>query len=113
MKIAFTTKGTELNSQIDPRFGRSDFFIIYNTENKEFISIDNREVEQEAHGAGPKTAQKIIEHDVDVVITGNGPGNNAVSVLKIAEIDVYIGAAEMSVEEAYDAFINNNLSKMA
>ncbi len=113
MKIAFTTKGTDLNSQIDPRFGRSDFFIIYNTENKEFISIDNREIEQEAHGAGPKTAQKIIEHDVDVVITGNGPGNNAVSVLKIAEIDVYIGAAEMSVEEAYDAFISNNLSKMA
>jgi len=61
MKIAFTTKGTEWDSPMDPRFGRTDYFLIYNEENDELTSIDNTDVAEIAHGAGPRTVQKLFE----------------------------------------------------
>jgi predicted Fe-Mo cluster-binding NifX family protein len=109
MKIAFTTKGTDWDSEIDPRFGRSEFFLFYNEEKDEFTYFDNRAIEKEAHGAGPRSAQKLSELDPDVLITGNGPGDNAVTVLEKASIKIYLGAGDMSVREAYDAFKNNTL----
>ncbi|MBW2001843.1 MAG: NifB/NifX family molybdenum-iron cluster-binding protein, partial [Deltaproteobacteria bacterium] len=32
MKIAVSSTGTDLNSEIDPRFGRCAYFIIVNTD---------------------------------------------------------------------------------
>ena len=36
MKIAFTAKGTDWDSMIDPRFGRTEFILIYDDEKDEF-----------------------------------------------------------------------------
>jgi predicted Fe-Mo cluster-binding NifX family protein len=111
MNIVFTTKGTEWDSAIDPRFGRTDFFLIYDDEKDELSHFDNRAIEDEAHGAGPKTAQKLFELGADVLITGNGPGGNAASVLEKAGTKIFIGAGQMKVKEAYEAFKNNSLNK--
>lgn len=110
MKIAFTTKGTDWNSMMDPRFGRTEFILIYNEEKDEFTSFDNREIEGEAHGAGPKTAQKLFELNPDVLITGNGPGGNAATVLEKAGVKIYIGTGETTVKEAYNKYKNNKLT---
>ncbi len=109
MKIAFTAKGTEWESEMDPRFGRTEFILVYNDEKDEFTSFDNREIENEAHGAGPKTSQKLFEMGPEILITGNGPGGNAATVLEKAGIKIYIGAGQMSVKEAYEAYKNKNL----
>lgn len=109
MKIAFTTKGENWNSQIDPRFGRTEFILIYDDQTKELLSVDNREIQNEAHGAGPKTSQKIFNLAPDVLITGNGPGGNAATVLEKANIKIFIGAGDMTVKEAFDAYNENNL----
>ncbi|MCD4683678.1 MAG: NifB/NifX family molybdenum-iron cluster-binding protein, partial [Bacteroidales bacterium] len=82
MKIAFTTKGTEWDSAMDPRFGRTEYFLIYDEEKEELIHIDNRDSANDAHGAGPKTAQKLFKFNPNVLITGNGPGGNAAAVLE-------------------------------
>lgn len=111
MNIAFTTKGNTWNSKMDPRFGRTDYFIILNEESNELKVIDNSEVAQEAHGAGPRTAQKLFEAKAKILITGNGPGGNAQTVLEKANIDIYVGAGEMTVIEAYEAYKNNELKK--
>ena len=111
MKIAFTTKGTEWDSQMDPRFGRAEWIVVYDETNDKFSTIDNSDVAGEAHGAGPRTAQRLFELEPDVLITGNGPGGNAGTVLKEAGIVSYIGAGEMTVKEAFDAFKNNELKK--
>ena len=34
MKIAFTAKGTDWDAEIDPRFGRTQYIIIYDDEKK-------------------------------------------------------------------------------
>ena len=111
MKIAFTTKGTEWDSEMDPRFGRTEFILVYDDEKEDFTSFDNREIENEAHGAGPKTSQKLFEMGPEVLITGNGPGGNAATVLEKAGIKIYIGAGQMTVKEAFEAYKNNSLKE--
>ena len=111
MKIAFTAKGTEWDSQMDPRFGRTEFILVYDDEKDEFTSFDNSEIENEAHGAGPKTSQKLFEMGPQVLITGNGPGGNAATVLEKAGIKIFIGAGEMTVKQAFEAYQNNQLKE--
>ncbi len=109
MKIAFTAKGTEWDSKMDPRFGRTEYLLIHDTDKNELDYFDNKAVENVAHGAGPQTAQRLFEFNPDVLITGNGPGGNAAAVLGKAKIKIFIGAGEMTVREAYQAYRNGQL----
>ncbi|MFP4023677.1 MAG: NifB/NifX family molybdenum-iron cluster-binding protein [Thiohalospira sp.] len=111
MKIAFTAKGIKWESSMDPRFGRTEYILIYDDEKDEFESFDNRDIENEAHGAGPKTSQKLFELGAKVLITGNGPGGNAATVLEKAGIEIFVGAGNMTVKQAYEAYQNNQLKK--
>jgi len=110
MKIAFTAKGTTWDSQMDPRFGRTEYILVYDEEKDQFESFDNREIENEAHGAGPKTSQQLFELGAQILITGNGPGGNAATVLEKAGVKTFVGAGEMTVKQAYDAFKNKQLT---
>ncbi len=112
MRIAFTTKGTAWDSLMDPRFGRTEFIVLYDDENEEFSHFDNRDIENVAHGAGPQTAQKIFELKPEILITGNGPGGNAARVLEQSDIEIYIGAGDMTVKQAFEAYKNNQLQKV-
>lgn len=112
MRIAFTSIGTGWESKIDPRFGRTDYFILYDNLTNVLSYIDNRDISKEAHGAGPKTAQRFFELKADVLITGNGPGGNASTVLEKAGTEIYIGAGNLTVNEAYNAYKNNELKKL-
>jgi len=111
MRIAFTTKGTELDSMMDPRFGRTEFILIYDEEKDEYSHLDNRAVNETAHGAGPQTAQKLFEMHPDVLVTGNGPGGNAKAVLEKTDLKIFIGAGQMTVKEAYEAYKDDNLKQ--
>ncbi|MBN2600885.1 MAG: NifB/NifX family molybdenum-iron cluster-binding protein [Candidatus Marinimicrobia bacterium] len=111
MKIVFTSKGTDWESRIDPRFGRTDYFFVLNDDTKEVSTLDNRAIADTAHGAGPQTAQKLFELKPDVLITGNGPGGNAARVLAQSGVKIYVGAGEMTVKEAYDAYNNGSLKE--
>ncbi|MCK9557193.1 MAG: NifB/NifX family molybdenum-iron cluster-binding protein [Candidatus Cloacimonetes bacterium] len=113
MKIIFTSSGEGWDAKIDPRFGRTDFILLYNEETDELSSIDNREIQGVAHGAGPKTAEKIFNLGADVLITGNGPGGNAASILSKMPLRIYIKASGMTIREAYEAYKNNKLTKGA
>ncbi len=46
-----------------------------------------------------------------MLITGNGPGGNADAVLKTTGIEVYVGAGEMTVQQAYEAYKAGSLKK--
>ena len=111
MRLVFTAKGTEWDSQMDPRFGRTEYFVVYDEEKEELSSVSNKEVENEAHGAGPKAAQKLAGLKAKVVITGNGPGGNAATVLQKLGTECYVGAGEMTIKQAYDAYKKGELNK--
>jgi len=112
MKIAFTSKGTEWESMMDPRFGRAEFLLLYDEEKDNFLHYDNRKISEVAHGAGPQTAQKLFDLHPDILITGNGPGGNAAFVLEKSGVKIYIGAGDITVKQAFDAYKNNQLKKI-
>ena len=111
MKIVFTAKGSSWDSQMDPRFGRMDILVTYDEEKDELLAVPNSETEAMEHGAGLQTSKKVLELNPDVIITGNGPGRKALEILHRSNVKMYVGAGEMSLKEAYEAFKNNELQK--
>ena len=111
MKIAVTAKGGSWDSPVDARFGRADYLVFFTEGSDELEVIDNRDIQDVAHGAGPKTAQLLYDKAPNVLITGNGPGDNATAILKHLDIELYLGAADMTVREAYQAYKDNKLKK--
>ncbi len=109
MKIAFTSKGTTWASQMDTRFGRTVYFLIYDDEKEKLTPVDNSDTGKEAHGAGPIAAKILFDLDAKILVTGNGPGGNAKTILEKTGIKVYTGAGNMTVKEAFEAYQNKTL----
>jgi len=110
MRIVFTARGKGWDASMDPRLGRTEFLVLYDEERDEMRSISNEESLTMQH-AGPHIAQKIMELAPDVIITGNGPGRRAYEMLERSDIAIYVGAGEMSIQEAYDAYKANRLER--
>ena len=104
MKIVFTTKGTTWDSQMDPRFGRAETFLIYDEEADTLETVVNSETEAMEHGVGPQTTKKVLGLGANVIITGNGAGQKALEVLKSFDAKMYVGAGDMTVKEAYETY---------
>ncbi len=56
MKIAVTSRGTDLDAQVDPRFGRAAYIIIVDSDTMEFKALDNKENVNALKGAGIQAA---------------------------------------------------------
>ncbi|MBU0744358.1 MAG: NifB/NifX family molybdenum-iron cluster-binding protein [Gammaproteobacteria bacterium] len=86
MKICITSSGDNLESQIDPRFGRCAYFIIWDDETNAFEAIANPNIDV-GSGAGIQSAQLVIEKKVSMVITGE-VGPKAEKVLKEGRLQI-------------------------
>lgn len=107
MKIAISSSGKDLNSQVDPRFGRCAYFLIVDTEDMSFDVFDN-ESSILGGGAGIQSAQFVASKGAKAVITGNC-GPNAVSTLNAAGIQMFLGNTG-TVKEVLKTFKNGNLT---
>jgi predicted Fe-Mo cluster-binding NifX family protein len=112
MRIAFTSAGTTWDSLIDPRFGRTEYIIVHDEGNQGLIVVDNSAVKNEAHGAGIATAKKIFELKPDVLITGNGPGENAANALRHIKLRIFVGAHNMNLRQAYTQYKSGKLKEI-
>jgi predicted Fe-Mo cluster-binding NifX family protein len=110
MKIAVTSTGKTLNSQVDPRFGRAACFIIIDTETMDFSVIDNENAAA-AGGAGISSAKAVIDTGAQAVLTGNC-GPNAERALNAAGIKLYTGLTG-TVTQAVTLFKNGQLTEAA
>lgn len=108
MKIAVTSIGKTLESQVDPRFGRSACFIIIDTETRDFSVIENENVAA-AGGAGISSAKAVIDAGVEAVLTGNC-GPNAERTLSAGKIELYTGVSG-TISEAIEFFKIGKLNK--
>ena len=91
MKVAITATGPTLDADIDPRFGRCQYFIIADPDTMEFEALENPGA-MAGGGAGVSTAQTIASKGVEAVLTGNC-GPNAYQVLSAADIKVVTGVS--------------------
>jgi predicted Fe-Mo cluster-binding NifX family protein len=91
---------------MDPRFGRCSCFVVVETEDMSFESIDNTNTGR-GGGAGIRSAQLMANRGVKVVLTGNC-GPNAHQTLSAAGIDVVVGCGG-TVLQAVDRFRSGQL----
>jgi predicted Fe-Mo cluster-binding NifX family protein len=91
MKIAISSKGTDLEAQIDPQFGRCQYFIIVDSATEAFEVVDNKAAALSG-GAGIQAAQTVVNAGADAVATGN-LGPNSTNALMAAGLKVYLGAS--------------------
>ena len=106
MNIAVTAKSDNLNSEIDPRFGRCSYFLIIDSETMNHKSILN-ESTLASGGAGIQAAQTIAKAGVKAVLTGN-IGPNAFQTLSSAGIKVYTGTSGI-VKDAVERYKKGEL----
>ena len=106
MKIAIPVEEKSLASTICASFGRTPYFLIYNTETKESIFLDNSAAASTG-GAGIKAAQTIVDHNVSALLTPRC-GENAAAVLEVAEIKIYKTTSPL-VKDNIEAFIAGKL----
>ena len=91
MKIAVTSTGSELTSDMDLRFGRAAYFIIVDPDTMEFETVENKQALDLPKGAGIQAGQTIVDQNVDALITGNC-GPKAFQILEHAKINILLGA---------------------
>jgi len=110
MKIAITSTGRTLDSQVDPRFGRAACFIIIDTETMGLNVIENESIAA-AGGAGISSARTVTDAGAEAVLTGNC-GPNAERTLTAAGLKLYTGATG-TVAEAVELFKSGKLTEAA
>lgn len=110
MKIAVSSTGKDLESQVDLRFGRCRYFMIVDPETMDFEAAENPGLEASG-GAGVQATQFIVEMGANTLITGH-LGPNAASALSASGVKVY-HATGGTVREAIDAFKSGTLREAA
>jgi len=110
MKIAITASGDNLDSQMDPRFGRCQYFVIVDPDTMDFEAMLN-ESAMASGGAGIQAAQTIVNVGINAVITGN-VGPNAFEVLSASGIETMTGASG-TVRHALELYKSGGLQSSA
>ncbi|MBA7552565.1 hypothetical protein ES705_45133 [subsurface metagenome] len=72
-KTVITSSGNKLTSPFDRRFGRAAWYCVYDEKTGESTFYKN-ENQNASHGAGIKAAEKMVELNVQKIISGDfGP----------------------------------------
>ena len=111
MKIAISSTGKGLDSEVDARFGRCPYFVIAEIENKKIKSVESIENTAAAQfgGAGITSAQLVANEKVNAVITQN-MGPRAFGVLQQLGVDVYKGSGK--IKDVVQKFLEGKLEKI-
>ena len=107
MRIAITSTGRGLDSDLDPRFGRTEYFIIVDPETMDFDVVENSQNLDLPQGAGIQAGKTIADHKVDVLITGHC-GPKAFRVLQAGGVKIMTGASG-KVADVIEQFKNGEL----
>jgi len=91
MKVAVTAQGRDLDSLVDPRFGRARYFLLIDTATDEFTAHDNVQNLNAPQGAGIQAAQTVVQLGAEAVLTGN-VGPKAFATLQAGQVAIHPGA---------------------
>ena len=106
MKICVSATADNLETQLDPRFGRCPYLILVDTGTMQFEAIPNLAAGTR-EGAGIHAAPTIANKGATVLITGN-VGPNAFRALSAANIEIITGASG-TIREVVEKFKRGEL----
>jgi predicted Fe-Mo cluster-binding NifX family protein len=92
MRVAVTSQGPDLTSQVDPRFGRARYIIVSDQETEGFSVLDNSRNLNAVQGAGIQTVKEVVREGIDAVLTGH-VGPKALEALNAARVQVFLDAS--------------------
>jgi predicted Fe-Mo cluster-binding NifX family protein len=110
MKIAVSSTGPDIESRVDPRFGRCQYFVMVDSDTMAPEVLENPNISASG-GAGIQSAQVVAEHGAQIVLTGNC-GPNAYQTLQAAGIAVVVGVSG-TVREAVERYKSGEFSTAA
>ena len=109
MIIAISSTDGKFDTEFSPRFGRCNFFILVDTDTREWETKPNPAADARG-GAGPQAVQFLSGAGVKAAVTGRY-GPNAFTTLKAAGIKAYI-ADSGTPEELLDRFLAGTLEEV-
>ena len=107
MRIAITSEGQAMPARVDPRFGRTKWFVVYDSETDKWEWLGNTQALNLPQGAGIQAAQNVIPHKPDVVLTGNC-GPKAFKVLQAAGVKAALGV-KGKIRDTLQDFVEGKL----
>jgi len=112
MKIAVSAQGNQPTSALDPRLGRAGFLLLYDTEAKTWLGVENAQNEHAAHGhgGGVRAAGKLRGLGADALISGH-VCERAFAVLAAAGLKMY-RAGSVPAEEAVALWQRGQLTEL-
>lgn len=112
MKVAVTSYGKDLTSEVDRSFGRAKWFVIIDVESGSSEARSNEQNVNAAQGAGIQAARNVADLGVDAVITGN-VGPKAFRTLTAASIKIYVFDKNVkTVGKAFTEWKNGELHEV-
>ena len=106
MKIAISSTGPDLESEVDPRFGRCQYFIIVDLNDMSFEAVVNTNLSQ-GSGVGIQSSKVVADKGARVVLTGN-VGPKAYQTLSAGGLEIITGVSGI-VREAAQQYKNGRL----
>ena len=107
MKIAMPVDEKTMESSVCISFGRTPYFLIYDSETKESVFIDNSAAASQG-GAGIKAAHTVVDSQAGALLTPRC-GENAAEVINAANIKIYKTIND-SIKDNIAAFEEGKLS---
>jgi len=111
MKVAITSNGNSLDSEVSQVFARCPYYIMADIEDGEIkavSSVENPAINE--RGSGNLAAQFIVNQRVDTLISG-AVGPNAFNIFKQVGIKIY-KLQSGSVQENLNLFEKNKLNEI-
>ncbi|MGC7871244.1 NifB/NifX family molybdenum-iron cluster-binding protein [Desulfosporosinus sp. SYSU MS00001] len=87
MKVAIPVNDKSMEASVSESFGRTPYYLIYDTDSKESVFLDNSAIASQG-GAGIKAAQIVVDHGVNALITPRC-GENAAEIIQAANIKLF------------------------
>jgi len=103
MKLIISAQNSSLESQVDRRFGRCAWLILFDTDTNQWEAFQNPGASQSG-GAGVAAAQFVVDKKADVVLSGDF-GPNASRAFQAAKIGMQrFTDSTTTVQEAVNQF---------
>jgi len=111
MKIAISSVGKSLESEVDARFGRCAYFLIVEIKNKKVgdVKVVENTAKAQMGGAGITAGEIVANEKVDVIITMN-LGPRAFSVFEQFGVKSYQGRGK--IKDVVQDFIGGKLKEI-
>jgi predicted Fe-Mo cluster-binding NifX family protein len=107
MKIAVPADDRSLEANVCISFGRSPYFLIYDTDNGKSVFLENAAADKPS-GAGIAAAQIILDSGAEVLLTPRC-GENAAELIQAGEIKL-LKTIQGSLQENLDAYLEGKLA---